>query len=503
LPDEGRLREAVLYVISTGCQLCPDALEALRELPGNLDPLEVVKKALEASGGKGFLRKEDVEKVIGPSRPPSLLERARRPLRADEIEADIEVLMDPTREISSAGTVEGFLDYFRSRFRKLSSLLRKRMDARDASSISAALGARPNSEVRMLGMVREKKEGDGKLLLVLEDEEATATVVFTPKADRAAYEEALKVMPDQVVCVRAVRLSGDLFVAKEVTGPDVPLLAREKPELEGPIYAVLISDLHFGSKTFLEEPFERFLSWLKGEVGNGALREIARAVKYVVIAGDLVDGIGVYPGQEKELEVLDVCEQYEGVARLLSGLPDHVEVITVPGNHDACRRALPQPAVPKKYAGPLYEDGRFHVLGNPALVSLHGVRFLIYHGNSFDDMASAVPGLGFDQPLEMMKLALRARHLAPIYGLKTPIAPMPDDLLVVEEVPDVFHTGHVHVSAHGTYRGVLLVNSGCWQAQTAYQKARGIKPTPGKAVLVDLSSLRALELDFTKPGLWS
>ena len=143
------------------------------------------------------------------------------------------------------------------------------------------------------------------------------------------------------------------------------------------------------------------------------------------------------------------------------------------------------------------------MLGNPCLVALHGVRFLIYHGNSFDDLASTVPGMGFDRPLDMMKLMLWARHLAPVYGLKTALAPTSRDLLVVEKVPDVFHTGHLHVLGCGAYRGILLVNSSAWQGQTAYQRARGIEPQPGRAVLVDLSSLKAIELDFTKPGLWA
>jgi len=57
------------------------------------------------------------------------------------------------------------------------------------------------------------------------------------------------------------------------------------------------------------------------------------------------------------------------------------------------------------------------------------------------------------------------------------------------------------VVGRGAYRGILLVNSGCWQGQTAYQRSRGIEPTPGKAILVDLSNLRSWELDFTKPDV--
>ena len=517
MPSADELREAVLYVIRAGLQLRPEGLAFLKELPGDLSPLQVVKEALERARAEGrdFLGREELEAAFRTLRKPEEPEKGdelalpafgkgRKEEPAREQEARVEVLMDPTGELGSEGSLKDFLTYFRSRFRQLSSLLRRRLDARDALSVSEALRARLNEEVKMIGMVREKREVGGKVVAVLEDEEAAATVVFTARAGQEAYEKARRLVPDQVVCVRAVKVARDLFAARELIGPDVPAKrARSGGEPAGPLYAVLISDIHFGSKAFMADAFQRLLAWLRGELGNGPLRRLAGAVKYLVVAGDLVDGVGVYPGQEAELTITDVHAQYEGVAELLAEVPEHVELVLAPGNHDAVRKALPQPAVPEEYAAPLYADGRTHMLGNPCLVALHGVRFLIYHGNSFDDLASAVPGTSFDRPLDMMKLMLWARHLAPVYGLKTALAPTSRDLLVVEEVPDVFHTGHLHVLGCGAYRGILLVNSSAWQGQTAYQKARGIEPQPGRAVLVDLSSLKALELDFTKPGLWA
>ena len=512
VPDE--IREAVLYVIRAGLQIHPEALKTLRNASRRLRALEVIKKAVEKAKGSGeaFILREHVEDAIKalsePEEKAPVLEawgKGKKPASAKEVEADIEVLMDPTIEVGSSGKLEDLVEYFRNRFKRLSALLKQRIDARDAVSISRALKTMPRSETKLIGMVRAKKEREGKILLLLEDEEAEATVLFTPKASISAYEAAKKAMPDQVICVRAVKMSKDLFLAKDMISPDIPTRENKSkrfPDRE-PIYAVLISDIHYGSVGFVENAFKRFLAWLNGSLGNRRLREIAGAVKYLVIAGDLVDGVGVYPGQEAELSITDVNRQYEGVASLLAEVPEHIELIISPGNHDACRRALPQPAIPKAYAGPLYSDERAHVLGNPCLVALHGVKFLIYHGNSFDDMVSVVPGLSFDRPLDMMKLMLKARHLAPIYGMKTPLAPTGRDMLVIEEVPDVFHTGHVHITATGIYRGVLLVNSGAWQAETAYQRARGIVPTPGRAVLVDLRTLGLVELDFTRPELWA
>jgi DNA polymerase II small subunit len=60
----------------------------------------------------------------------------------------------------------------------------------------------------------------------------------------------------------------------------------------------------------MKSSFNRFVSWLNGKYGNGQMQEIASHIKYVLIAGDVVDGIGVYPNQAKELAIKDVYGQY-------------------------------------------------------------------------------------------------------------------------------------------------------------------------------------------------
>src|SRR5207245_1127026 len=66
----------------------------------------------------------------------------------------------------------------------------------------------------------------------------------------------------------------------------------------------------------------------------------------VVVIGDGVDGIGVYPRQDEELAIEDIYGQYEALARMIAALPDRLTVIMLPGNHDAVRPAEPQPAFP-------------------------------------------------------------------------------------------------------------------------------------------------------------
>jgi DNA polymerase II small subunit len=262
------------------------------------------------------------------------------------------------------------------------------------------------------------------------------------------------------------------------------------------VWAVLLSDMHVGSKKFLADSFGRVLDWLNLEIGDANQRAVAERTKYVIICGDLVDGIGVYPRQEQELAITDLYDQYREAAKYIARIPDYVETVIIPGNHDPVRQALPQPAIPKDFAAAIYECRSLISLGNPAEVSLHGVRVLLHHGRSLDDILSSVPDLDFTQPDKAMKLQLQCRHLAPEYGNRTSVAPGSIDQLVIDNVPDIFHSGHVHVVRYDNYRGSEIVNSGAWQAQTDYQKRVGLVPTPGILTAINLQNLQVRLINF-------
>ena len=75
------------------------------------------------------------------------------------------------------------------------------------------------------------------------------------------------------------------------------------------------------------EDFGRFLKWINCELGNESQKQIASKVKYIFILGDLVDGCGVYPDQEKELVIKDIKEQYKACADFLSKIPKKIKLI--------------------------------------------------------------------------------------------------------------------------------------------------------------------------------
>jgi len=510
-----RLQRAVSLTIEAGYQLNKEAFDFLNSLSKTKDPIKLIEetiKKIETIPEKTlFIDRnllEDVAKETFPKAveektplepPPKPPLEAKKIFRvyAKEIDTDIQIIEDPTEEICESGTLEEYLEYFQDRFRRIQKILRRRIDTRDALTISDALKAPANSKVKIISMITEKRESKEKLLLRVEDLEASATVLVSPSRDQSVMKKARELLLDQVVCITAVKGRNDLLIAEDIIWPDTP---QRKPNLASlPVYAALISDLHVGSKMFMKEALTRFLLWLNGKFGSTQLQKTAGHVKYVVIAGDIVDGIGVYPRQMEELAITDIYEQYQMASKFIEEIPDYIELIIIPGNHDASRKALPQPAIPQSYAEPLHEARKVFSLGNPCTISLHNVKLLLYHGRSLDDIVSIAPDVNFNTPEKAMTLLLQSRHLAPIYGGKTPIAPERRDFMVIETPPDILHCGHVHVLGHESYRGTLLVNSGAWQKQTKYQEEMGLVPTPGIIPVVNLQTLEVTTINFSTP----
>jgi DNA polymerase II small subunit len=510
MSEGSRLQRAVSFTIAAGYQLDKEAFEFLSITSETEDPLILMEEAvrkikdlpqkplfidrtfLEAMKTKPYIKEE---KSLSSS-PISTESRMSFKPYAKDVEDRMKVVSDPTDKICTTGSIKEYLEYFRDRFERMGKILRKRIDAKNAIPISVALKTPVKSKVNVIGMVTEKIESKDRLFIKIEDLETSATVLLPQNGSREIIAKARSLLLDQVICVSAIKGKNDLLIGKDIILPEVPRKTTHKASM--PIYAALTSDLHVGSKEFMEKEFNRFVLWLKGKYGNKNLRDIAGHIKYLVIAGDIVDGIGIYPGQMEELTIKDIYEQYRKAAKLLEQIPEYIEIIVIPGNHDASRKALPQPALPKEYAEPLYEMGKIHSLGSPCSVSLHGVELLLFHGRSLDDVAAVAPNARFDTPDNSMKLLLQGRHLAPIYGERTPISPENQDFMVIERIPDIFHAGHVHVLKCNSYRGTLIVNSGAWQRQTNFQKKMGLVPTPGIVPIVNLQTSKIATLDFTE-----
>jgi DNA polymerase II small subunit len=171
-----------------------------------------------------------------------------------------------------------------------------------------------------------------------------------------------------------------------------------------------------------------------------------------------------------------------------------LNIVAIPGNHDAVCPAEPQPTLSTDLLELLPRNT--HVLANPSLFSLEGVMVEAYHGRSFDDIIPSIPSASYERPVEIMKRMLSMRHLSPIFGQKIPKAPLPRDGLIVDPLPDILVTGHTHTCGVGRYRGILLMNASAWISETDYQRMRNVKPEPAQAFVVDLSSYGVTKLNF-------
>ena len=401
------------------------------------------------------------------------------------VQYDFKIIQDTSKKSYTSGELENLISYFKSRYEKLAKILSRRPDLRNYTKIADIDDGMDS--LSLILMVREiRSSKNGHKIVEFEDDTGNISILFSNKNEEL-FAEAEKLVRDEVVGVIANKSNDAGFAfGQEIINPGVLSI----PEKEMDFGIVFLSDVHIGSLTFLEDAFQRFIDWINCEAGDEEQRRVAEDVKYLIIGGDIVDGIGVYPNQDKELAIKDITEQYNEAARFLGNIRSDIKIIIAPGNHDASRVAEPQPAVPEEYAKALYELDNVEFISNPGVVSLDGINVLIYHGRSFDDLVMAIKSFEYEKSDEIMVELLQKRHLAPIYGERTPLASELEDYLVIDEVPDVFHTGHIHINSYKKYKGVHLINSGTFQTQTEFQKIYNINPTPAEVPVLHKGKYR-------------
>ena len=403
----------------------------------------------------------------------------KRNQQKTNVKYDFEIIQDTSKKSYTSGELENLISYFQSRYEKLANILSKRPELKNYTKIADIDDSQDS--LSLILMVREiRTSKNGHKIVEFEDDTGTISILFSQNNDEV-YAEAEKLVKDEVIGVIANKSDDKGFAfGQQIINPGVMRISQ-KPMDFG---IVFLSDIHIGSLTFQEDAFNRFINWINCETGDEEQIKVAEDIKYLVIGGDIVDGIGVYPNQEKELAIKDITEQYNEAARFLGKIRSDIKIIIAPGNHDASRVAEPQPAVPEEYANALYELDNVEFISNPGIISLDGIKVLIYHGRSFDDLVMAVKEFTHERNDLLMEELLKKRHLAPIYGERTPLASELEDYLVIDEIPDIFHTGHVHINTYKNYNGIHLINSGTFQTQTEFQKIYNIEPTPAEVPII-------------------
>jgi len=397
--------------------------------------------------------------------------------------------------------VEDFVKNFRSRYLALKLILQERSELDNLVSISRLNPGKQSSIIVLVYDKRITKNGN----VMLEVEDLTGKIIALINKNRPeVYEKSKEILLDEVI---ALKCSGneEMVFVNDIIFPDIKLIEKKKSGVDE--IAAFISDVHVGSVKFLEKNFLKFIEWINGNVGNSAQRQEALKVRYLFVVGDTVDGVGVYPGQETQLKLKDVREQYARLAELLGKIRHDVSIILCPGQHDAVRIAEPQPIIGENYASALYNLKNLYLVTNPALIEIgsekeNKFKVLMYHGASMHGIVGSIEELrlnrGHDTPTKIVQYLLKKRHLAPTHSLiaYTPIND--EDALVIKEVPDIVATGDLHRPEVSNYNGVLLIASSCWQSITQFEEKVGNNPDPCKVPIFNLKTRNVKILDFSE-----
>tara|TARA_R110000851_G_scaffold126496_3_gene258008 strand:+ start:2110 stop:3420 length:1311 start_codon:yes stop_codon:yes gene_type:complete len=399
----------------------------------------------------------------------------------------------PTSKVGQSkniGSIGSIADLFQNRFETVAEMLALQAGFKSTGIIKDLLDERKRSgfkdkTYRTVGIVESsRRTKSGGKMVTLEDNSGVMDV-FIRKEDPSVDS----LMNDDVIGItgRFDKTNSKMFWVDEVQYVDVLLNHQNKGGKDfDPISIAFISDVHMGSKYFLEETWDKMMHWLN-------TNELAKNIKYLVLSGDTVDGAGVYPGQDKNLSITNVYEQYQFCATKLDELPDHITPIILPGNHDAVRPAEPQPvlehSIQKKF------NSAIHV-GNPCRLNLNGIDMLSYHGKGMDDIIPRIEEVTYEDSVVGMKHMLKKRHLAPIWGERNALSPEEHDQMVIRTPPDIFVTGHTHSHATEWYNGVPLVVSSTMQGQTDFMQMLGYSSMKGFLTLYNIQSREFKVISF-------
>jgi DNA polymerase II small subunit len=433
-----------------------------------------------------------------------LHEQKKEPLKSiEKVEKDIYNLKILSNNIIPYKKIEvkDFVYNFRNRYTFIKDILKERKELSGLVSINKI---ESKSQFSIIAMVSRKRHTKNKnLVLDLEDLTGRISALIS-KDKEELLETAKEIVPDDIIGLKCNGNKDFLYIS-DIFFPEAYIFDKKKTNEEA--YALFLSDVHIGSKLFLKENFEKFISWINGENVDEETKERIKKIKYIFFLGDNIDGVGVYPSQESLLNIKDVREQYNLLYFYLNKIPKNICLIMCPGQHDAVRVPEPQPPISKEFGNNLLEMENLFLVSNPALIEIEsdgfkkGIKVLMYHGASMHGWVDEIEQLRKEKanlyPSKVVKHMLKHRHLSPIHGANVYIPGEKEDPLLIKEVPDIISTGDLHRTDVDIYNNILIICSSCWQSITPFEEKIGNQPDPCKVPLLNLKTREIKILDFT------
>ena len=282
---------ALIYAINKGYQVHPDAFAFLKSL--DCDVEKIIKTIVDAKNKfkkKSPILIDDIKNVISSDVNGQIDKPVITNSNTDSNDENYKIIFDPTYKINSENDKD-FYKLFDSRYRKTFKILSIRSESRQIRKIKHIKDLRNKSRFSSLdnenergkfidsafvaGLIMSKRNRKNDLELVIDDTTGSIPVVCKTQD---LINEASSLVLDQMLMLEislSKRNSND-FVIKDIIFPDIPEHVAAKSGTES--YVALISDLHVGSKYFMENEFNDFISWLSSD------DEIVSKIKFVCIA---------------------------------------------------------------------------------------------------------------------------------------------------------------------------------------------------------------------------
>ena len=415
---------------------------------------------------------------------------------------NVDIVFDYNKEPKKL-SVNDFILYFNRRLDYFYGLLKNRVNIERVIKISKLVDFPKNEVVDIIGLVNEIRETKKGYILEIQDKTG-GIKCFVNKENQELMNIISNLCYDEGVAIKG-RNGDNIIWVEDIIIPTLSNF-QENKFYDKDVYSIFISDTHFGSKVFIDDAFQKFLDFLNSNTNDEKLNLIAKKVKYVFIAGDVIEGIGIYPDQGKDVRIMSTELQYHEAARWLSQIPEDKCIIIIPGNHDTCRLSEPQLKISYDKAYPIYNMPNTIILSNPSIVNIlrnetfPGFEIYLYHGGSLFYYGSENQKLrekgGVKNPNEVVKFLLEKRHLAPSHGSTLYYPDLESDPLVIKKLPDFFVLGHTHKLDVSKYKNTFIFSCGCWVEMSDYQEKQGMYPDPARAILVNLKTKKVNILKF-------
>lgn len=254
------------------------------------------------SNDKIFVTKQDVIDFLSNEKGIMTAEKVIPNKVAPKGEFAVVKGTDITGNSTCEATIEDFIKYFKSRYNILSeALMESHPEFKHAMYINKAKHL--DRDVYLIGLVYEvSKTKNGHKIISLEDNSGSCSAFI----NRDSPLMSDPVITDELLGVRGKFSPSGLFIVDRIIRPGLPK-NHTWTESDSKSSIAFISDVHVGSKEFIKSGWDNMITWMK----HNAERQ---GINYLVLAGDVVDGIGAYPGQEEDLAELSIYKQYDCLA---------------------------------------------------------------------------------------------------------------------------------------------------------------------------------------------